>query len=605
MGITNVNPDPGLISLSVKVNGTEIPAEYQVVDLRVEKAINQISAAYVTLLDEGDTGIDFAISSEANFAPGKEIEIEAGYDNNAQSIFKGIITGQRLKLDGVSGKSLILECRDLAVKMNVSRKSKVFVNISDNKLISKIISQYSGLNFDIDNTQNHHTEMVQYDCSDWDFVLSMAQTNGLVVSTQNNKVRVFDPFAATKSAVGIIYGDNLLDFDATLDATTQFEQVDAKAWDFQHQQLRSKQARNNDSGPGNLSGNTLSEVTGESPFQLFSTATVSENELAGWAESYMTRTELAKIVGEARIQGTSSVNPGESISLSGMGERFDGNHFVSKVIHVVSDGSWTTELGLGLALESVTQTAQHTRPQASGLVPGVSGLYNAKVTKIKDDPESQFRIQIEIPLFSESEPIWARHSQFYASKGQGAYFSPEVDDEVIVGFLNGDPRFPIILGSVYSQSISPDCALHPDQKANQKGIVTKSGLKVLFDDENKITSILTPDDNRFILDDKNQQISITDKHHNNVLLSKNGINFSSAKNISIHSDQVVNIQGKEGVSIQGEEGVNIQSDSADVSVKGMNITAKAEVEYSAEAKASASVQGAGELTLKGAMVFIN
>ena len=51
------------------------------------------------------------------------------------------------------------------------------------------------------------------------------------------------------------------------------------------------------------------------------------------------------------------------------------------------------------------------------------------------DPEREGRIKVCFPWFSgEMVSEWCRVLQFYAGPGYGAYFVPEVGDEVLVGF---------------------------------------------------------------------------------------------------------------------------------------------------------------------------
>lgn len=76
--------------------------------------------------------------------------------------------------------------------------------------------------------------------------------------------------------------------------------------------------------------------------------------------------------------------------------------------------------------------------------------------------------------------MWARLTNFNSSGDTGVFFIPVGGDEVIVGFLNDDPKFPIILGSHYSSSIQPVAGLPPTEENNLKAIVTKSGLQLVF-----------------------------------------------------------------------------------------------------------------------------
>ena len=53
-----------------------------------------------------------------------------------------------------------------------------------------------------------------------------------------------------------------------------------------------------------------------------------------------------------------------------------------------------------------------------------------------EDPDSQFRILVSVPLFDPNgEGIWARLTNFYSTNGAGIFFLPEVGDEVVLGFL--------------------------------------------------------------------------------------------------------------------------------------------------------------------------
>src|SRR5262249_9417234 len=155
-------------------------------------------------------------------------------------------------------------------------------------------------------------------------------------------------------------------------------------------------------------------------------------------------------------------------------------------------------------------------PTASGILPGVQGLFQGTVKKIFDDPDGQFRILVTIPLFDPGgEGLWARLANFYSTSGAGAFFLPETGDEVILGFLNEDTRSPVILGSVYSNTKNkPFASLEPNEKNQFKAIVSKSGIYIQFDDVDKILTITTPAANKIILDDKNKQVSILDQNEN-------------------------------------------------------------------------------------------
>ncbi len=77
----------------------------------------------------------------------------------------------------------------------------------------------------------------------------------------------------------------------------------------------------------------------------------------------------------------------------------------------------------------------------------------AEVTSI-DDPQGLGRIEIRLLAFDgpaeQNAPLWARLAVPFAGDGRGAYLVPDVGDEVLVTFVGGDPRLPVVIGALWS-----------------------------------------------------------------------------------------------------------------------------------------------------------
>lgn len=589
----------GIATFSIKINGNAISETLNVFSVHVEKKVNRIPTAKIVILDgEPNTG-KFEASSSSTFLPGATISIEAGYDSKNDVIFKGIITSQSLRIDSLIGSALEVECRDAAVKMIVGRKSVTYSNKKDSDIISSIIGNYSALESDVTTTTKVWPEQVQHYVTDWDYILALAEANGLIVNTINGKVSVNAPDKNTSSVLTVTYGDNLLEFNAKLNSTTQLGKVTSNSWDYKNQEVINSIATPNIVGSGNLSTKKLSEVIDLPSFQLQTSAPLENTDLNNWSKAQIVKSEYSKIMGEAKFQGTNLIDPGKYMTFQGLGDRFNGDYLISGVVHDLSDGNWISEVSLGLSPIWFTEEPDVMAPPASGLLPGARGLLNGTVKQIFGDPDSQYRILVDVPVFdTNGSGIWARLSNFYSTSGAGAFFLPEVGDEVILGFLNEDPRFPVILGSMYSSSkIKPFAGVEPNEKNSKKAIVSKSGISVEFDDENKIWTVATSNKNTIIISDKDKQITIKDENQNSIVMSSNGIDMSSPKNITISA--------QEKVTIKGSQGITIESNGGDIETKGLNIKESADMQYSAQGGQIAQVSGGMELTLKGAMVMIN
>jgi type VI secretion system secreted protein VgrG len=83
----------------------------------------------------------------------------------------------------------------------------------------------------------------------------------------------------------------------------------------------------------------------------------------------------------------------------------------------------------------------------------------------------------------ENSSCWVRVSQVWAGKNFGAMQIPRIGQEVVVGFLEGDPDRPLVIGRVYNEDQMPPYPL-PDNQT-QSGLVsrsTKSGTADTFNE---------------------------------------------------------------------------------------------------------------------------
>lgn len=231
--------------------------------------------------------------------------------------------------------------------------------------------------------------------------------------------------------------------------------------------------------------------------------------------------------------------------------------------------------------------------------PGARGLFHGTVKQNHGDPENQFRILVDVPLLNpDGKGIWARLTNFYSTHGAGAFFLPEEGDEVIIGLMNEDARYPIILGSMYSNpDIKPFKGLTSNETNALKALVSREGLSLQFDDKNKILTLRTPGGNKAILSDQAKEISLEDENGNSLVMDIRGITLNSSKTITLHAAQNLVLKGEQGVSTESRSGI--------VKIKGINIEETADVSYTAQGGASAKVQAGAELTLRGTIVRIN
>lgn len=584
------------ISLNIFSNGSKIDSSYGIISVSIVKKANAIPYAKIVLQDGDVAEADFPVSNTDDFKPGNEIKIDAGYGDEQDTVFEGIIVRHGIKIFGNNSSRLIVEVRDKAVKMTVGRKNANYTDSKDSDIISKLIGNYSDLSADVEQTDTEFKELVQYYCSDWDYVLSRAEINGFVVIADDGKVTAKPPQVDTSPQLKVTYGEDLLEFQADMDARTQLAAVKGTTWDLKSQAIIEQQGSKptlNDQG--DISTENLSKVIGLESYNIQTSAPTDKSGMKSWADAQLLKSGLAKIRGKMKFQGSAKAKPGEMIELNGVGNRFNGNVFVSSVTHDISRGNWTTEAEFGLDPAWFIERTDIVAPPASGFLPGVEGLQIGVVKKLDEDPEGESKIQVSVPVLqAEQEGVWARLANFYGSDNIGAFFIPEIGDEVVLGYFNNDPCHPVILGSLYSSKRKTPYDLTADNFT--KAIVTRSKLKLEFDDEKKIITVITPGENTIVISDEDKSILLQDQNKNKVELSPDGIVLDSPKDIKVTA------KGKITIDAVGEVGV---SSKADVKIEGLNINNNANVGFVAKGNASSELSASGQTTVKGAMVMIN
>ena len=587
----------GVISLSITSNGAKLEPAVSIVSVSIEKSVNRIPRARIVLLDGDMPEQDFPLSNTDSFKPGAEIQINAGYQQQSELIFKGVVVKHGIKISGDNYSRLIIDCQDKAVAMTVGRKNANYVDSKDSDIIAKVIGNYSGLSSDVDSTDTTLKEVVQYYATDWDFAVSRAEMNGLFTIVDDGSVSVKAPEVGGAAVLSVAYGVDLMEFDAEVDARTQLASVGATAWDPKTQAVieSSPAAPANLNKQGNLTAADLSKVIGLDTYRLQAPTANEKTELDSWAKAQQTKAEMSSIRGRMKFQGNAKAKPGTVVELAGVGDRFNGNVYLTAVRHEIADGNWTTDAEFGLSANWFAEKGDLAAPPASGMLPGAEGLQIGVVKQLDEDPNNEFRIQVAVPVLqSETEGVWARLASYYASSGFGAFFIPEIGDEVVLGYFNNDPSYPVILGSLYSSSRAP--AYTPTADNFVKAIVTSSELRVEFDDENKVVTIITPGGNQVVISDKDESILLQDQNDNKVELGSSGITLDSPKDIKITA------KGKVTIDAMGEVGV---TSKADVKLEGLNVSITAQVGFTAKGNATAEISASGQTTVKGAMVMIN
>lgn len=576
-------------TFNILVDEVALNPAYQVLSVYIEKEINRVPVAKIILRDGEASDRTFEISNTNDLIPGKKIKIKIGLDGNNSQVFKGIITRHAIKVKENGNGELHIECRDEAMRMTLGRQNKYYENIKDNRLFDEIIGRYSGLQSDPQETSFTHKELVQHHLSDWDFILLRAEANGMLVNVSDGMVKISKPDTAAEPVLQLTYGSSILEFEAEMDARTQWKNVKASSWDYANQGLF--QADTSEASGfaqhGNIAGSDLAEAVQLTDYEMRHSGHAQEQELQDWVNGVMLRSRMAKIRGRAKFTGFSGIQPGDMVKLTGVGERFNGKAYVTAVKQEMGNGMWDTHIQFGLdpARYAFVYKDMADAP-AAGLAGGVHGLQIGVVVQLESDPDGEDRIRVRIPVIDNNEQgIWTRVASLDAGADRGAFFRPEIGDEVIVGFINDDPRDAVVLGMLNS-SAKP-APVSAEDVNHEKGFTTRSKMHLMFNDDTKTITIDTPAGNSIKIDEQGMTIEIKDQNSNKITMDTSGIKLESPMNIEIKA------------------GVNLTlSAAASLTIGGASMGVKADGNLSLEgALTKLSAQGITEIS--GSLVKIN
>jgi Rhs element Vgr protein len=573
-----------VVTLKVLVDGKELPRTVPILGVEVINQVNRVPYARLRIGDGDASRGEFRSSNTELFVPGNKLELQGGYHGETESVFSGVVLGQRLVArNGTSW--LEVECRDAVFAMTLTRKNRYFEKKSDREVLEEILKDYGDAGVSAGQLAPaavKHPQLLQYQSSDWDFAMTRLDVAGQLCCVEGGKVNTVKPSLSDAPLAELGHGLNVLELEVEIDARTQTGELRAVSWDPAGQKLQEiKAADPGWSGNGNLDADKLSKAAKRKEALIWHGGSLDSDALQEWADSALLRARMAAARGRVRFQGIAAVKPGKVLELARMSDRFNGKVYVTGVRHDFSGGNWTTDAEFGVPPESHAERVAISHLPAAGLAAAVHGLQIGVVTAIAEDPAKEHRVRVRVPLAGmDKDGVWARVAALDAGKDCGTFFRPELDDEVVLGFLHDDPAQPVILGMLHSSARPPP--VEPTKENDAKVYVSRKGIALRFDDKKKSVILETPGENRLVLDDDAGSIVLENKKNGNkITLDSKGIKFESTK-------AAVEVEAK-----------------TDFKTKAMKMEMEAQTTLTAKASAKAEVSSSGNLTLKGSVVMIN
>lgn len=172
-----------------------------------------------------------------------------------------------------------------------------------------------------------------------------------------------------------------------------------------------------------------------------------------------------------------------------------------------------------------------------------------------DDPDKLGRIKVQFKWKCMTNDVteWLRVVTPNAGIGdrgsnRGFFAVPEIGDQVMIGFEEGNVARPVVMGSVYNSS---NVDSSPQIKNHLKSLTTRSGHLIEFDDDAGSQGIKITDINSNIIhiDTKGNNITITALENMTLNCKNMQINVQENMGVQVGKDQSVNVGTNQTVSV--------------------------------------------------------
>ncbi|NJC24668.1 phage baseplate assembly protein V [Neolewinella antarctica] len=561
-------------------NGKALPAEFILLSAVTDHAVDRVPTATLIFSDGSVAGRSFATSQSSQLKPGAAISVKMGYLGREIELFSGELTAQRIKVRS-GGSELFITVKNLVYRLTLERRSRDFIGLTDTEAIEEILAD-NAIGYELSDLALAATpvvDLVQHHCTDWDWMITRGQAAGLVTIPNKDIVSIRVP-ALDKPVVDLIFGQNLLSFDAETNAQKHFKEYTATAYDTTSGKATSDTESADYVFGDEYSAQQLGGVHGPDNYQLRHGGPLPNAELTRAVTAAKAHSALSTVRGVAELVGATNINVGDTVELMGLGKVFNGLAYVSGVRQEMSPRGWSTFLQFGLETDRFAEAHATAPPAAAGLIPAAGGLHLGKVVALAGDPRGEDRIRVQFPAIDgEGEGRWSRLSTLSGGAGFGTIFRPSIGQQVIVGFLDDDPRYPVVLGSFHG-SLQP--AHHPATDANHlTSIRTEAGHEILIDDEQHLLQITGPKGERISLEGERGAINLRDRHGNEIRMDASGIKIASVGTLTLEARKDATITANGNIDLAAS----------------LKLTAKGEV--------GADYGSSGICTVKGALIQLN
>jgi uncharacterized protein len=344
----------------IEVEGQEIDPESKgdVLELKVTMDLANLTHFDMTVNNWDDKHLTFKYSDTTTFDLGNRVHVQMGYAGGLLSMVQGLITSLTPRFPESGSPTLVIGGEDRMVRLKERKprdgEQKKFVNQTDSAIV-QAIAQRNGLVPKVQQTSEVHDIVVQKNQDDAAFLMERAKRIdydcfiGVDPDSGLDALYFQSPTDARDGKSVRVYvfewGKSLINFNPTLSLNRQVGKVTVKGWDPTTKSIIQYSA-----GPSDLPTSSSGE-NGPSAIQtrfqdredvVVDQPVTSQQEAKTLAIALLRERAYSYITANGQVIGIPDLRPGDNIEVQGLGQRFSGQYYVTKVEHSLGGSGYLT-----------------------------------------------------------------------------------------------------------------------------------------------------------------------------------------------------------------------------------------------------------------------
>ena len=542
--------------LQVLVDGSALEGDEAdaVQEIIVEAALGLPSMAEIYLLDH-----ELRFTDGHRPDVGSAIEVQGPGDGGPVTLF----TGEVVEIEALfttGAPVMLVRAFDRLHHLGRHRQLRSFIDLTDADIADEI-ARAAGMTARCDAAGALHPYLLQQNETDLALLQRRAHALGWQLRAWGADL-YFGPLDLAASPTPLVLGDDLSELRTRLSSLGPVKTARVRGWDpsgraeiLAEVTDPRRTASIGEERSGAALVNDAFQIEPEA--QAIHHPVRSQKEADDMARTLADASAERAVEAEGQTLGTPALQPGGTVQIKNLGERFSGTYLLSTVRHHQGASGYRTRF---------TATGARPRLLLDQLVPKSTPGLTVLCAIVTDnqDPDGLGRVQVRYPqLTPDHASPWARLVAPGAGPERGLALIPEVGDEVLVALEMGDISQPYVLGGLWNgQDAPPASDLVSGGKVVRRMLRTRAGHQISLSDATGGGEVIIEDSNgnRVALDASNNGITLSAKGDivieaggNLKLTASMGLSAEANSTLSLNSKTTVGVKATGALTLGGAQ----------------------------------------------------